>query len=110
MHAIPLTVTTVLLGAAKLLRDRDWGTMTLESPDQRQFCIIGAIQRVALDARIVDPVVRDELVVEATYQLGRTIWEFTGDARPDPATWNDRTCKSKDEAIAMLERAAGAAR
>lgn len=110
VHAIPLTVTTVLLGAAALLRDRDWSIGTMESPDLRKFCVVGAIQRTVADAQLADPDVAADLVADATDQLNRTIWEHApdGDRRPDAATWNDRRCKSRDEAIAMLELAAGA--
>lgn len=106
MQKPPLTVPTVLLGAANLLRTRGWTIQQMEALDG-SMCLVGAITRVVAESGITDPVIADNLVTDATNQLTRTIWELpTGADRPHPTAWNDRHCHTADHAIAVLERAA----
>lgn len=115
MQKLPLTVQTTLLGAARLLRERGWCTFHLEAPDGR-LCLFGAIQRVVADAQVGDRVVADNLVTDAVTKLTQAIWQLpngagmpSGVERPSATAWNDKGCKSAEEAIAVLERAAGLA-
>jgi hypothetical protein len=110
MNNVPITIPTVLLGAANLLRLRGRIVGTTEAPDGR-MCLVGAISRMIDDQQIADPVVCANLLDDAVNQLMRTIWQADPDrGQPHATAWNDRICATDAEAIAMLERAAGTSR
>ena len=92
------TIETTLLGAADLLRKNGWTTLHEFAPDGR-MCLLGALQKAAADSGLYD--------VAAT-RLMQTIWSLpSGAEHPSVSAWNDRHCSSLQEAIDVLERAAG---
>lgn len=110
--SVSLTVPLVLLGAARLLRERIWSRGLLVSPDARQMCMVGAIETFISESGgcrhpIMDAVVLDNLRDDAVNQTTRTIWHLRPDLnRPHVTAYNDRYCKSAEEAATMLEAAA----
>lgn len=104
---ITLTVPIVLLGAARLIREREWSRGLLVSPDRRRMCMVGAIETFIVEAGEIDPVIADNLKADAVNQVTRTIWRLRPDLdRPHATAYNDRVCLSAEEAATMLESAA----
>lgn len=106
---ITLTVPLVLLGAAQLLRKRKWSRGLTVSPEGDRMCMVGAIETFLDESDERDPVISDNLREDAINQVTRTIWRLRPElGRPHVTAYNDHTCKSADEAAAMLEAAASA--
>lgn len=102
------TATTVLLGAAELLRQHHWGIGQMIRCNEQGgivMCSAGAIDKYVSTLHDLDTVEQDNLKAEAVDQLTAEIWK-SHPAKPHVTAWNDRSCKSKEDVIAMFERAA----
>lgn len=93
------STAAVLLGAAEYLRDRGWCQGTMADINGR-VCLLGALAQSSIG---VDRSVREDAEFTVACQLGfdsaTPFWKIT--------RWNDERGRTRDEVIAVLERAAG---
>ncbi len=102
------TVTTALLGAAELLRQQHWGIgeqIRCNEQGELVMCSTGAIIKYISSIQDLDVVQQDNLIADAVDQLHSEIWK-SHPAKPHVTAWNDRICKSKEDVLAMFDRAA----
>lgn len=109
MHSLPIDSTTILLGAAKLLRERGWcrGTMM---DSFGQMCLRGAIKKAMANAGVAgiddgqdwlglegDVLERAASVIDPVFGLSNAL---------RVSSWNDFQCLNDEQGAELLEHAA----
>lgn len=101
------TITTILLGAAEVLRKNHWGTgmVSCSLPDgSLSVCAVGAVE-VYLESLHLEQDEAAKLETSAINKIYDVLWKSHPE-RPSLTTWNDRHAKSKEDVISLFEASA----
>lgn len=101
MHNRPTDTCSILLGAAEIIRQNGW--VQRRYTDGRGYCLLGAIKEHMKSVGLADRWTWDTSVEDV---LRDKINELYG-IDDHPACWNDAYCTSREQAIFVLESAAG---